>query len=346
MTLVAIEEHWMLPELTSALQALPPPLRDESLAFNERDDTAGRLADLDAGRIAAMDAAGIDLAVLALTPPGTQPLPPGQAVALSRTANDLAAAAVDRHRSRFRALSTLPLSAPEQVAAELERAAGLGHVGTMVYGRAGDRFLDDPAYEDFFATAARLGQPVFIHPQLPSPALRDASYRGFDPLTELALATFGWGWHLDAGLAALRLILRGTFDRHPDLQVVLGHWGEMLLFWLDRADSLARVGRPAAAGVGLPAVELLHHHLRHAQPRPAAPCPVGDGSRPADLLHGLPVPAADPGGDRSLPGPPRVWGRAGQVLRRQRRCPVRPRSLNPRTSETGRPPLTAGLRQE
>jgi predicted TIM-barrel fold metal-dependent hydrolase len=240
-TLIAIEEHWMLPELTSALKELPPPLRDESLAFNERDDTPGRLADLGAGRIATMDAAGIDLAVLALTPPGTQPLPPAEAVALSRAANDLAAAAVDRHRTRFRSLSTLPLSAPEQVAAELERAAGLGHVGTMVYGRAGDRFLDDPAYDDFFAAAARLRQPVFIHPQLPSPALRDASYRGFGPLTDLALATFGWGWHLDAGLAALRLILRGTFDRHPDLQVVLGHWGEMLLFWLDRADSLARV---------------------------------------------------------------------------------------------------------
>jgi predicted TIM-barrel fold metal-dependent hydrolase len=60
-------------------------------------------------------------------------------------------------------------------------------------------------------------------------------------MTDLALATFGWGWHLDAATAALRLIIRGTFDRHPDLQVVLGHWGEMLLFWLDRADSLSRI---------------------------------------------------------------------------------------------------------
>jgi predicted TIM-barrel fold metal-dependent hydrolase len=110
----------------------------------------------------------------------------------------------------------------------------------MVYGRSGERFLDDPVYDEFFA-AAELRQSVFIHPQLPSPAVRDASYRGFDPMTDLALATFGWGWHLDAAIAALRLILRGTFDRHPALQVVLGHWGEMLLFWLDRADSLSRI---------------------------------------------------------------------------------------------------------
>jgi uncharacterized protein len=71
--------------------------------------------------------------------------------------------------------------------------------------------------------------------------VRDASYRGFDTITDLGLATFGWGWHLDAATAALRLILSGTFDRHPELQIVLGHWGEMLLFWPDRANSLSRI---------------------------------------------------------------------------------------------------------
>jgi predicted TIM-barrel fold metal-dependent hydrolase len=240
-TLIAIEEHWMLPDLTSALKAVSPQARDESLAFNEMGDNQQRLEDLGAGRIATMDAQGIDVSILALTPPGTQSLPPKGAVHLSRAANDVAAAAVSSNPSRFRSLSTLPMSAPREVAAELERAAGIGHVGTMVYGRSGDLLLDDLVYDDFFAAASQLDQPVFIHPQLPSPALRDASYRGFDPMTDLALATFGWGWHLDCATAALRLIIRGTFDRHPDLQIVLGHWGEMLLFWLDRADSLSRI---------------------------------------------------------------------------------------------------------
>jgi predicted TIM-barrel fold metal-dependent hydrolase len=239
--LIAIEEHWMLPDLTSALDALPLDLRDESLAFNEMGDHQQRLEDLGAGRLATMDAQGIDISIIALTPPGTHPLPASEAVRLSSAANDVAAAAVTSNPSRFRSLSTLPMSSPKDVPAELERAANLGHVGTMVYGRSGDRFLDDLCYDDFFGAAAELSQPVFIHPQLPSQVVRDASYRGFDVMTDLALATFGWGWHLDAAIAALRLILRGTFDRHPDLQVVLGHWGEMLLFWLDRADSLSRV---------------------------------------------------------------------------------------------------------
>jgi predicted TIM-barrel fold metal-dependent hydrolase len=188
-----------------------------------------------------MDAQGIDVSVLALTPPGTQPLPASEARALSRKLNDIAAEAVGGNPSRLRCMATLPMSSPKDVPGELERAAGIGHVGAMVYGRSGDLLLDDPIYDDFFAAAATLGQAIFIHPQLPSPAVRDASYRGFDPTTDLALATFGWGWHLDAGLAALRLILRGTFDRHPTLQVVLGHWGEVLLFWLDRANSLSRI---------------------------------------------------------------------------------------------------------
>lgn len=239
MTLVAIEEHWAAPDLTSALKVLPRP--DQSLAFNGMGDHHQRLEDLGEDRIAAMDAQGIDLSILALTPPGTHPLSAGPARDLSRAANDTVAAAVDEHPTRFRALSTLPMSSPEHVVDELVRAKALGHVGAMVYGRSGDRFLDDPAYDEFFAAAAELGQPVFIHPQIPSDAVRDASYRGLGELPDLALATFGWGWHLDTATAALRLILRGTFDRHPTLQLVLGHWGEMLLFWLDRANSLSRV---------------------------------------------------------------------------------------------------------
>ncbi|MFG1609788.1 amidohydrolase family protein [Actinoplanes sp. NPDC049265] len=61
---------------------------------------------------------------------------------------------------------------------------------------------------------------------------------GFDPVVDLVLAAGGWGWHMETRLAALRLILRGTFDRHPTLKLVLGHWGEMLPFWIERVDAL------------------------------------------------------------------------------------------------------------
>jgi predicted TIM-barrel fold metal-dependent hydrolase len=240
--IIAIEEHWNSVSIRDALARLPVETRDESIAFNAMGDTQARLEDIGQGRIEAMDAAGIDVSILSVVTPATQALPAQEAVALARDANDEAASTVRAHPERFRAFATLPTSDPQAAAAELERCATqLGHVGAMVHGRTGLRPLDDPAYDDLFAIAARWHQPIFIHPQIPSDQLRDAAYRGLDPLVDLGLATFGWGWHLDAGLSALRLILRGTFDRHPDLRLVLGHWGEMLLFWMDRVDSLSGV---------------------------------------------------------------------------------------------------------
>lgn len=35
----------------------------------------------------------------------------------------------------------------------------------------------------------------------------------------------------------MRLIMSGTFDRHPRLKVILGHMGEALPFWLQRIDN-------------------------------------------------------------------------------------------------------------
>ncbi|HEX3814290.1 MAG TPA: amidohydrolase family protein [Mycobacteriales bacterium] len=241
MAFIAIEEHWTTPELTAALRRLPEDGRDDSLTLNEIGDNLERLEDISDGRIAAMDEQGIDLQIISVAPPATGPLTSADAVSLSRATNDIAAEAVRRNPSRLRAMSTLPMAEPSAVAGELERAAGLGFVGAMVYGRTGETALDEPCYDDLFAAAAALGQPIFIHPQIPSRAVRQAAYAGFDPMTDLALSTFGWGWHLEAAVAALRLIIRGTFDRHPELKIVLGHWGELLLFWEDRVNSLSRI---------------------------------------------------------------------------------------------------------
>nr|WP_304787731.1 amidohydrolase family protein [Patulibacter sp.] len=242
MRVVAIEEHWTTPGIDRALRAQQGSARDGSVLLNDRGDIPEQLLDVGAGRIAAMDTAGVEMQVLSIHPPGTSGLPVAESIALSRDANDRASDAVGRYPDRLRAMTTLPLPDPGAAAEELRRTAGMpGHVGVMTYGRSGDRPLDDPAYDDLLALAADLRRPVFVHPQIPPAAVRAASYSGIDPTIDLGLATFGWGWHLEAGTAVLRLILRGTFDRHPGLQVVLGHWGEMLLFALDRADGLSNV---------------------------------------------------------------------------------------------------------
>ena len=134
------------------------------------------------------------------------------------------------------------MSSPRDVADELERAAGIGHVGTMVYGRSGDLLLDDPVYDDFFAAAAR-APATGLHPSAAAIAGRSRRV-----LPRLRRHDRPCPRHLRMGVAPRRRTggaaadhSEATFDRHPDLQVVLGHWGEMLLFWLDRANSLSRI---------------------------------------------------------------------------------------------------------
>ncbi|MET8854003.1 hypothetical protein [Amycolatopsis sp. NPDC004625] len=101
--------HWNLPELTAAVKALPADRDDASVVLDELGDNLERLDDIGDARIAAMDAQGVDLQILSLAPPGTHPLEPADARALSRRANDVAAEAVRRHPTRLRAFSTLGL---------------------------------------------------------------------------------------------------------------------------------------------------------------------------------------------------------------------------------------------
>ncbi len=199
MRVIAIEEHWTTDSIDQALRAQPTGARDPSLVLNDRGDTPARLFDIGERRVEAMEAAGIDLQILSIAPPGAHGLPAREAVALSRDANDRASAAVDRYPTRFRAMTTLPMSDPDAALDELQRTADApAHVGVMSYGRSGDRPLDNPVYDELLAAAASLRRPVFIHPQIPVAPVREASYSGFGPAVDLSLATFGWGWHMEA----------------------------------------------------------------------------------------------------------------------------------------------------
>lgn len=236
---IAIEEHAWTPGLRSALLELGG---DETIInWSNKETTNRQLLDVGEERLARMDAMGVDFQVLSITAPGTQQLPPALAVPLAREANDFLADAVRRRPDRFAAFATLPTPAPEAAAEELRRCVSeLKFVGAMLFPRTGPNYLDHASFRPIFEVAAELNVPLYIHPGLPLAAVRDACYSGFSSATNLMLATGGWGWHAEAGLAALRLILAGTFDRHPNLQLILGHMGEMLISFADRADALTK----------------------------------------------------------------------------------------------------------
>ena len=235
---VALEEHMVTADVVAAWQKLDPRWRDLALTPSAQGESGRLLAEIGHERIAAMDAAGIDTQVLSLTAPGLQNLEPADAVALQRDVNDQLADTVRDRPDRFQAFATLATPAPEQAAAELERAVHrLGLAGAMVFGRTREHHLDAPEFRPLLETAAALRAPLYIHPQSPPTTVREAYYAGLGDQLDAALATHGIGWHYDCGIELLRLILTGTFDRYPDLQVIVGHWGELMMFFLDRIDT-------------------------------------------------------------------------------------------------------------
>ncbi|WP_216893244.1 amidohydrolase family protein [Nocardia alni] len=231
MRVVALEEHFS-----------HPALRDPELVARLREHPRmghieGALADVGEQRLADMDAAGIDVQVLSHTVPGAEGPDPERAVRAATEVNDALAATVAAHPSRFAGFATLPMQDPEQAAAELERAVrGLGLRGTMINGLTAGTFLDDPRFMPVLECAQDLDVPIYLHPALPPEPVAQAYYSGLQPEVGRVLAMAGWGWHAEAALHTLRLIVSGIFDRLPRLQLIIGHMGEMIPFALDRID--------------------------------------------------------------------------------------------------------------
>jgi len=240
MKIVSIEEHFLTPEIIAAWDA--STIGSEGTAVFEQGEIGERIKDLGEGRLALMDESGIDVQVLSVTTPALHNLEPEESVGLAQETNNLVAATIAKHPTRFQGFAVLPMAAPQEAARELERCVKqLGFCGSMMCGRTRDKNLDHPDFLPLLETAAELRVPLFIHPQIPQASVREALYSGFDERVDTSFATFGLGWHYEAGIQFVRLILSGTFDRFPHLQVILGHWGEVVLFYLERLKSLARV---------------------------------------------------------------------------------------------------------
>jgi uncharacterized protein len=248
MKLIGIEEHFLTREVRDAWAA-PETAEDPTIGMHQGN--IGRLLeDLDEERLRLMDETGLDVQVLSLTTPGLQNLDGAASIALAQRTNDLVAAAVARHPERFQGFAALPTPAPLEAPRELERCVReLGLKGAMLCGRTRDKNLDHQDFWPLFERAEQLRVPLFLHPQIPQRAVRDAYYSGFSDPVDLAFSTFGLGWHYEAGIQFVRLVLAGVFDRFPGLQIILGHWGEVVLFYLERLaglDRVARLERPLA----------------------------------------------------------------------------------------------------
>ncbi len=246
MRVIALEEHFTAPGLPTHGPGRKPEI-------------ASLLRDLGEARLADMDAAGIDLQVLSASSPGTHLQAPGDAIATARDANDLLFETVAARPDRFAGFALLPMPAPDEAAAELDRCVTrLGFKGAMIHGHVKGRFLDADEFSPVLACAESLGVPIYLHPTPPTPAVFDAYFSGLPEQTAGVLAGAAWGWHAETGLHSLRLVVNGVFDRYPGLKVVIGHMGENIPFSLARADSVLP---PATTHLKRRVAEYFHEHF-------------------------------------------------------------------------------------
>jgi len=186
-------------------------------------------ADAITGRLAAMDAQGVDLELLSVNPLWYRADPD-----LSRQVIDLQnealAEVVARHPDRFAALACVALQHPELAAEQLEHGMRtLGLKGALLGGCVDGRELSDPSFHPFWAKAEELGAFIFIHPQ------------GVPEINQ-RLAGSGGLWNvignpLDTTIALSQLIFQGTLDRFPGLTICAAHGGGYLPAYAARSDA-------------------------------------------------------------------------------------------------------------
>ena len=224
---IALEEHY----LDAEVKALFAP---EDAAAGRPSHIGDRLGDLGALRLKEMDEAGIDIQVLSHGAPSVQKMDPETAVALAKRANDRLYEACQANPKRFSAFSVCPTPDPKAAADELERTVTkYGFKGAMIHGLTNGVFHDDKRFWPIFERAEALDVPIYIHPAYPQKAVVDLYYK--DYLKDYpTLASAGWGFTVETATQGIRMVLSGVFDAYPKLQIVLGHLGEGLPFFLWR----------------------------------------------------------------------------------------------------------------
>ena len=234
---IALEEHFLdpatepywRPTMVDVAPAKTAQLFDALTNFGEQ-------------RLAVMDKAGIVRTVLSIAGPGVQAeRDTAPAIRAARASNDFLAKEIQKRPDRYSGFAHLPMQDAKAAADELERCMrDLKFCGAMINGHTNGQYLDAPALYPFWERAEALGAVIYLHPADPVAPLPVLS--GHNVLVRPM-----WGWGVETGSHALRIISGGIFHRYPKAKLVLGHLGETLPFLLWRFDS-----RSAPYGWNLP----------------------------------------------------------------------------------------------
>jgi aminocarboxymuconate-semialdehyde decarboxylase len=175
-------------------------------------------------RIAAMDEAGVGMAVLSV---GALNIGWAGArdAAAARFVNDGLAAVCRQHPHRFRFVAVLPCSDHTEMVAELDRALSIGAAGVGIATEVGDLALHAPELREFWREMSHRKLIVLVHPTYPS----DGPVNDRGPFLAV-------GYPGETAMAATQLALAGVLEESPDARIVWSHLGGGLAMIMDRLD--------------------------------------------------------------------------------------------------------------
>jgi predicted TIM-barrel fold metal-dependent hydrolase len=285
---VDVHVHYLPPPYIEALTGRSdPPRIDRSNGELTLDLGPGgsfplqaEMIDLERHREGMADT-GVDTAILSIIPPAVDGFDPANAVAVARASNDALADLSSAQPTRFAAMATLPAVDPERAADELRRAVGLGLRAGVLLTNVGGARLDEQGFRPIFATAAELDVPIVLHPTVPAQP---------EPYREYGLMTIV-GFIMETTLCALRLVLSGLYERHPDFKLVVPHVGASIPFLLGRIEYEVERYQIAADVLSAPVDEHLRRmYLDSVSAWPGALRLALDAFGPDHLLLGTDAP--------------------------------------------------------
>jgi len=241
---IATEEAFSTQEHMKAMKALVDS-RPEVTRFDYKlwrmmtgnllADTPTRLLDLEGQRLAEMDQYGVTMHLLSLTSPGVQLLDTDVATGLATSVNDELAQVIARNPTRFAGLATVAPQDPKRAAKEIERAKKLKLNGVVINSHTNNEYLDQQKFWPILEAAEAMDMPIYIHPRTPSDQMRG-------PMDDYNMGSAFWGYGVETSTHFVRIMMSGAFDRFPKLNIVLGHMGEAVHFWIWRLDHMSRAG--------------------------------------------------------------------------------------------------------
>jgi len=198
---------------------------EQSASLRKRVSGIPCLADMDI-RFAQMDEFGDYRQIINIAAPPVEDLgSPRISKEMSRIGNESMAELVRAHPDRFAGfMACVPMDDPEAAVAELGYATKeMGALGAQIYTHVHGRPMDDTGFDPFYATAARLGSVIQVHP-CRSPAWAD--YPTEERSRYEIWWTFGWEYDLSAFMA--RIVFSGVLERYPELKLLIHHGGSMV----------------------------------------------------------------------------------------------------------------------